>query len=272
MKSIKLFVFIILLTPMLGFSSVKEIENFDLRSYQPQNYSLKDLVFEIRITNLTEQIKKSFPAIRINNEIYFKVFWIIPGKYDVEVHGFPKGFREKKSQLKALVINRLDMVIPQRLQPKLRSYKLKKHKNGKTVTINAKDESQTRGVNEMNLIFGKSGKLKSVKTMSPTGVQKSDMKYSIKSWSHNKWVMDEVKVSTLVGVQRTEIFKKISYSKVDGFGFPEKLSIKTKQSLVLPKNTKKNTSRTSDIVYNFSNYQVNTGQARKQIQSQHPKK
>ncbi len=271
-KSFQILV-VLLFSICLGNAAMKPaeiVENFDLRYYHPQLLSLKDLSFEIRVSNLKESVLKSIPLSKLD-DLYYSVFWIAPGKYLIEVHGLPRGYVELKNELKALIRNRLDYVLPQKLAPKVRSYSLKagETKNNLSTVIGT-DETHQRGINEIEIKFNKKGMLRSFVTKSPMGSQKSEMKMSSKSWSNNKWVVDSIIVTSTQGVQFTEMKNTFKYKKVDGFGFPEKVTVETTQELQVNNKEKKKRKVVSEIT--FSNYQVNKGIARKRILDQSAKK
>lgn len=242
-----------------------EIENFDIRYYDPANYGLRDLVFEIRMSNLLDTMKERL-NLKDLVDIYFKIYWMYPGKYKVDVEGLPAGFKEIKAELKSMVKNRLDFVIPQRLSPKVRSYELESKKSKAGTTITGIDKTHTRAVNEIRLSFDGGGKLTGFKTMSPMGVNTSQMKMSAKSWSHNKWVVDDLVVKTVQGIQMTQINHNVEYENIDGFGFPKKVKVETVRKLIRPTSEKaedKGMSISTEV--KFSKYEVNTGKAQRYI-------
>lgn len=243
-----------------------EIENFDIRYYDPANYGLRDLVFEIRMTNLVETMKQRL-QIKDLVDVYFKVYWMYPGKYKVDVEGLPGGFKEIKAELKSMVKNRLDFVIPQKLSPKVRSYDLKSKKSKRGTTIVGVDKTHTRAVNEIRLNFDGGGKLTGFKTLSPMGVNTSEMKMSAKAWSHNKWVVDRLIVKSIQGIQMTEINHDVEYENIDGFGFPKKVEVVTTRKLVKPQPVKKKKDNQLKLKTEvlFSKYEVNTGKAQRYI-------
>ena len=248
-----------------GANTPAEIENFDIRYYHPANYGLKDLVFEVRVKNLLENLNKNL-SLGTLADVYFKVYWMMPGKYKIEVAGLPKGFKEIKSDLKNLIKNRLDFVIPQKLAPKVRSYSLTSRKSKKGVQIIGRDKTHTKAVNEIQLDFNKKGMLSKYKSMSPMGVNSSSIRMSAKGWSHNKWLIDNLKIDTIQGINKITMSHDVDYLSIDGFGFPAKVTITTSSELMKTKKSKaRKTSNpvTSEIL--FSKYEVNTGKAQKQI-------
>jgi hypothetical protein len=261
-----IYIFTTLLTSFAGGAATPvEIENFDIRYYHPVNYGLKDLVFEVRIKNLLESLNKRL-SLGTLSDIYFKVYWMLPGKYKIEVAGLPKGFKEIKSELKSMIKNRLDFVIPEKLAPKVRSYSLQSKKIKSGMTIIGKDKTHTRAVNEIRLRFNRKGMLEGFKTLSPMGVNNSHFKMSAKGWSHNKWLVDKLTVDSIQGIQKTSMKHKVDYVAIDGFGFPSKVVISTTQELMETKTSKAAKSKRehkSEIL--FSSYEVNTGKAQRFI-------
>ena len=128
------------------------------------------------------------------------------------------------------------------------------------------DKTHTRAVNEIRLSFDGGGKLTGFKTMSPMGVNTSEMKMSAKSWSHNKWVVDRLIVKSIQGIQMTEINHDVEYENVDGFGFPKKVEVMTTRKLVKPESVKsKDEQLKLKTEVMFSKYEVNTGKAQRYI-------
>ncbi|MBT7608508.1 MAG: hypothetical protein HN576_02050 [Bacteriovoracaceae bacterium] len=242
-----------------------EVENFDIRYYHPVNYGLKDLVFEVRVKNLLEKLNKRL-SLGALADVYFKVYWMMPGKYKLEVNGLPKGFKEIKAELKSMIKNRLDFVIPLKLAPKIRSYSLTSSKLKSGTRIVGMDRTHTRAVNEIQLKFNRKGMLEGFKTLSPMGVNNSKFKMSAKGWSHNKWVVDTLTVDSIQGIQKTSMRHKINYVPIDGFGFPVKVVISTSQEILHTKSSKASKSKrelNTEIL--FSKYEVNTGKAQRYI-------
>lgn len=266
------FLFIILILSMFVGQAYANrpddlVSTYDLRSYHPDHFSLKDLVFEVRIEDLSKKLKDRL-SLKDLKDVHFKVFWMFPGKYKINVVGLPKGLTQIEKELKTLIQPRLDFVIPERLAPKLRSYTLKSSKKGKNVFVKAVDPSQNNPVNEMHLIFESSGQLKQIKTLSPAGVSVAKMKMKPKGWSHNKWVIDSLEIKTILGVQVTNMTHEISYTKESGFGFPETIKTTMKQELLNSSDVKgKDNKRAFESIMQFSSYEVNTGNARKEILS-----
>lgn len=279
MKFFKIFSIVVLvLLPFMRVSvsatkPAEIVENFDLRYYHPQLLSLNDLAFEIRISNLKENVLKSIPLSKID-DLYYSVYWISPGKYHVEVKGLPKGYVELKNELKALIQNRLDYVLPQKLAPKVRSYSLKSvtDKSG-SKRILGTDKTHQRGINEIEISFNREGKLKQFKTKSPMGSQTSTLSMSKKPWSKNKWVVDNVIVTSVQGIQVTKMNNKLTYKNYEGFGFPDKVEVTTTQELQVASNKKdEKNKRTVKSEIIFSNYLINKGIAKKKILDKSAKK
>ena len=252
---------------LLLAKSNDHVENFDLKYYHPEKFGLKDLVFEVRISNLKEMLEKRFTFGKLE-DVFFRVYWIFPGKYEIEVHGLPRGFNQVKQELTGLIHARMDYVIPQRLDPKLRSYKLSKmkKKGGRGVSLKGIDLTQTRPVNEIHLSFDKKGKLTTFKSFSPAGVKTSKMEMNVKEWSHNKWIADSISVKMIQGVQVTTIDNQIVYSPINGIGFPKEVNVSTTHELTLGNDNKgKSNKRKISSSLSFTNYEVNTGKAQRYL-------
>ncbi|EQC47000.1 hypothetical protein M899_0116 [Bacteriovorax sp. BSW11_IV] len=247
-------------------SARNQIEQFDLTYYHPENFGLRDLTFEIRIENLLEQLNANKTLGKLE-DVYFKIFWIFPGQYHIEVNGLPNGFNEIKQQLRNLIKPRLDFVIPQKLLDGVRSYDLSMSKSGNVNIVKAEDKTHTRQVNEIQLKFEENGKMIEYKTSSPVGVSTTTFEQSKKNWSHNKWVADKIIVESIQGIQIGKVISSITYLNEGGFGLPEKVEIVTKHEIVAPEKDKKVRKNIAEdkIIYKFSKYMVNTGSAKKEI-------
>ena len=268
MKMIKgvLLIYFLLSGPVYSINRPVEIENFDIRYYHPANYGLKDLVFEIRVKNLLEQINKEM-SLGTLSDVYYKIFWMMPGKYKIEVEGFPKGFKEIKTKLRNLIKSQLDFVIPQKLAPKVRSYSLVKSKGKSGTEIAGEDKTHTREFNYINLKFKKNGVLEELKMTAPNIANTKKYKMSAKGWSHNKWLIDESINEIVQGKYKTTQKLKVKYLSIDGFGFPKKITSTLSRSVTDKKLKKliKNKNAKIESEFIFSKYEVNTGKAQRYI-------
>ena len=240
-----------------AFSSVGLMENFDLKSYSPIKNGLKDLSCEIRVKDLTKEIKKDLVDLKVKGEIYFKLYWLYPGKFELNVEGLPDGFEILKSKLKGLVVNRLDYLIPSELSKKTRAYKFTSKKVKRGTILYGNDPTNTLAINKIELKFDNSEKLKTYKTYSPLGFQSSSFDYEKKSWSKNKWVLKEVKAKTVQGPLVTEIDTVINYENNVGFGFPSRIIINSNQYDSAPEENEVKNKRTGVTELAFSKFEVN---------------
>lgn len=248
-------------TSLFSYSAtIDEVEEFDIRYYHPENFGLKDLVFEVRFDQMLERLNKQLTFGKLE-DIYYKVYWIFPGEYRIEINGLPAGFSEVKNSLKRLVKDRLDFVIPTKLAPKIRGYKLKKKKIKTGELISGRDETGMKAVSEINIKFDKKGRLTEYKTFSPTGTNTAKTKMKVKSWSHNKWVLDEV-TSRSETTQIMILKNKITYKSVKGIGLPERVDIETS---IKGYTTSNESMQRNKSGITFSKYEVNTGKAQKYI-------
>jgi hypothetical protein len=257
MRVLLLFTSIILSVVNVQARTIPEINEFDIRYYHPENFGLKDLVFEVRVSNLVETLNKRQNFGKIE-DLYFKVYWMFPGQYQIKVHGFPNGFNEVKFQLKQMIKNRLDFVIPLKLAPRVRGYEMKYFKSQGYKAVKGKDRTGSSPVSEIQLKFKKNGMLKEFKTFSPTGVNSTVFELTSKGWSNNKWIVNRMTTKLIQGIQLTTIENEFTYQSVKGFGFPKKVEIETTQEIMA---NKKSNKRTVSSRIEFSNFEVNTGKA-----------
>lgn len=254
----RIFLIISILLPLCTWSS-EVVESFDLRSYGPIKNGLKDLTCEIRVEGLTKKLKEELVSLNIKEEIFYKLYWLYPGKLDIVVEGLPKGFLELKANLKNLVINRVDYLIPQDLAKRLRSYQLEVKKLKNSTVVKGIDPTNNKAINKIELIFDGDETLKTYKSYSPLGYQESNFTYTKKSWSKNKLVLEATEAKSIQGPQVTEIDTEIKYENQVGFGFPEEISIKTTQYVVAPGKEEKKQERKGKTKISFSNYKINSG-------------
>jgi hypothetical protein len=240
-----------------------ELEQFDLRFYSPVNYGLKDLVFEARISNLTETLNAQQSLGKLV-DVHFKIFWMFPDKFQVEVMGLPAGFNELKYELRQMIIGRLDFVVPESLGPRFKAYNFTKEQVGNETVLKGTDPTNKQDIGELALHFDNRGKITKMVSKTPVGTNTSSLTMNAKSWSHSKWVLEEMRIQTLQGVQSTDINHKISYTTQGGMGFPSKIDITTTYELKINVDDKENKQTQSvDSYIEFKNYEVNTGKAKR---------
>ena len=256
---------IILIFTIVSVTSVwaqsGEIEEFDLRLYNPKKFNLKDLVFEARISNLKQILeeKKIFGELV---DIYYKVHWIFPGEYRVTIEGLPKGFKELKSELISLILTRLDFVIPEDFSSRFRAYSFKKESTNSGVRLLGEDKSHTRAIDRVQLDFDKRNLLQKFYTFSPAGTTSTTFNFDTKRWSQNKWVLQSMETSSTAGNVNSKTAMNFDYESIAGIGLPSEIKITMTQSLILPDEVK-DRPKPQEVEYsiNFSKYEVNTGKA-----------
>lgn len=259
----KLTMLITLLMFSIGALSSEQLTLFDLKTYDPIKVGLKDFTCEVRLDGITEKIKNDFAAINLKGEVYYKLYWAYPGKVDFEIIGLPSGFNELRQNLKNLVINRLDYLIPQPLGKRFRGYELTEKKLGSGIRVIGTDPTNTLPVNKIELYFDREEKLKSYKSFSPLGFRESTFDYKKKSWSKNKWVLEEVTAKMIQGPQVTEIQTEMDFENIEGYGFPTQIKVETTQYVVSPEDNEKKNERKGQSLLTFSKYKINDGAALK---------
>lgn len=264
-RGMKLKAVIFLLISMAAnvlFANDQLIQKFDQGQYSPAKYGLKDLTFEVRIANLEKELKQRFALDKVN-DLHFKVYWVMPGKFLIEVEGLPNGFEALRNELKKLIVERIEYVIPQDMSNRLRGYEFAVEKIGKNDSLlKGKDRTQSNPISEIHLTFSHDTSLKSMKTYSPSGSQTAKFDSAIKPWSHNKRVVEKVQVDSVMGIQKTKIETDIEYLTVDGFGLPSKIETKTTITAMTNKENEK--TQVSSIM-KFDSYKVNSGAAQRKI-------
>lgn len=248
------------------FANVELIQQFDQRQYSPVKYGLKDLTFEVRIENLDKELKQRFALDKVNDP-HFKVYWIFPGRTEIEVNGLPPGFDALKNELKKLVVERIEYVVPQDMSGRLRGYDFETSRGpaGETL-LKGTDKTHGNAISQIHLTFAGDAQLRSMKTFSPSGAQTAKFETTTKSWSHSKRVVEKVLVEGVSGVQKTRVTTTINYIAKDGFGFPAKISTETTVEAMTNQEGKNKDSMVADIT--FSDYLVNSGNAQKHFVEQ----
>ncbi len=254
-------VFFTLFTLSFSVLSSEQLQLFDLKTYDPVKVGLKDFTCEVRLKGITEKIQKDFAAIKLKGEVYYKLYWAYPGKVDFKIEGIPPGFNELRQNLKNLVVNRLDYLIPQALGKRFRGYELIEKKLGSGVRVIGTDPTNTLPINKVELYFDRDEKLKSYKSFSPLGFKESTFEYKKKSWSKNKWVLEGVEAKMIQGPQVTEIVTEMDFENIEGYGFPTEIKVETTQYVVSPEDNEKKNERKGESILTFSKYKINDGAA-----------
>lgn len=243
-----------------------ELEQYDLRAYSPVNYGLKDLVFEIRISNLKEILQDQYNLKNLI-DVYYKVYWIFPGQYKIEVEGIPQGFVDLQIELRELIKDKLEFVIPMPFMAKIRGYELNYKSKGQKVIIEGVDRGQTREINRIEIELDTTGKLQTLSSFSPSGVSRAEFDLGIKPWSHNKWVLDTFQTIVPIFNGEVRVVHKINYVSQAGIGLPSEIEVKTIQSAEVTNEEGKKEQRKfeSGSTISFSKYEINTGKAQRYI-------
>jgi hypothetical protein len=242
---------------------IEEIEQYEIRNYDPQKNGLSDLVFEARIENLTEMLNKAGNFGKLT-DVYFKIYWMKPAQYKIEVMGLPKGFQEVRDDLSSLIKGKLDFIIPENFSEKFKAYTLKAEPIADGKLIKAIDDTYNLAVSEIEIIFDKSSKLKTIETKAPQSHVKSEFFQSPKAWSNNKLVMDKIISTSRQGAAVLTTTNSIEYVVVSGLGFPSKITVKNVQEITIPataKEKEKKQKHENGSVIKFSKYETNTGKA-----------
>ncbi|MBC7430102.1 MAG: hypothetical protein H7336_15915 [Bacteriovorax sp.] len=257
---------ITLLTSVSLWSAEKidVVEQYEIRSYDPQKSGLTDLVFEARIENLTEILNKAGTFGKLS-DVYFKIYWLSPSQYKIEVLGLPKGFSEVRSDLTDLIKGKLEFIIPEKFSEKFRGYTLKAEPIADGKLIKAIDDTYTMAVPEVDIVIDSAGKLKTVETKATYSNVKTEFFQTPKAWSAGKLVMDKIITTSKQGLTLLLTTNTIEYTSVEGMGFPAKVTIKNITETTVPatkKEKEKKVKNESGTIVRFSKYAVNKGIAK----------
>ena len=247
-------------------TKIEEFEQYEIRSYDPQKSGLTDLVFEARVDNLTEILNKTQTFGKLV-DVYFKIYWVTPNQYKIEVMGLPKGFDEVREDLSTLIKGKLEFVIPEKFSNQYKGYTFKVEPIADGKLIKAIDDTFTMAIPEVDLVFDKNARLKTVENKS-TVVMKTEFFQSPKSWSNNKIVMDKIVSVSKQGPATTTVTNTIEYQSTTGMGFPSKIAVKTVTEAMVPatkKDKEKKLKNESGTTIHFSKYEVDTGKAQRFI-------
>lgn len=265
----QLLLFILLVSTSIGWAQekIEELEQYEIRSYTPQKTGVSDLVFEARIDHLTEMLSKNLVLGKLV-DVSFKIYWLSPSQYLIEVQGLPKGFEEIKSDLISLIKGKLEFVLPEKFSEKFKGYTLKAEPIADGKLIRAIDATYTMAVPEVDIVIDKSGQLKTVETRAAMSSVKTEFSHSPKAWSNNKLVLDRVKLTSRQGAALLTTINDLDYVSVNGVGFPSKITIKNISEINVPKSDKekeKKIKKESGTIIRFTKYEVNTGKAQRYI-------
>lgn len=267
MKQFLLFILLAATSIAWAQEKIEELEQYEIRSYAPQKSGVNDLVFEARIDNLTEMLSKNLVLGKLV-DVSFKIYWISPSQYKIEVHGLPKGFEEIKSDLISLIKGKLEFILPEKFSDKFKGYTLKAEPIADGKLIRAIDATYTMAVPEVDIVIDKSGQLKTVETRAPMSAVKTEFAHSPKSWSNNKLVLDKITLTSRQGAALLTTINDLDYISVNGIGFPAKITIKNISEVTIPKTDKekeKKIKNETGTTIRFTKYEVNTGKAHRYI-------
>lgn len=242
-----------------------EIQQHELRSYDPQKTGLKDLVFEARIDKLVDMLNETGTFGKLS-DVYFKIHWLSPDQYKIEVMGLPKGFEEVRNDLSMLIKTKLELIIPEMLSSKFKNYALKTEDSKDAKVVRATDTTGLMVLPEVEIYFDKSGKLSAIETRANGQNVKTEFSLSPKSWSQNKLVVDKIITVTKQGLQTNTVTNTIEYLTVSGVGFPSVVKVNNLSEATIPaqgEEKEKHLKQSTGSIIKFSNYEVNTGKAQR---------
>jgi hypothetical protein len=244
---------------LTGYSN-EVVKRFDIGMYKPIDAGVKDLVFMIKAPQLANTIKEKFVLLKESNPQY-KVYWSTPDKVYIDVQGLPSGFKDLKNELRLAVVDKLEYIMPVSLEKKIKGYDLRVQESGGVTKLIAEDKSGKLDVNRLEFIINKSGQIIQIDSYGTRGPSKTYFSYS--QTENNKWLISKIENVIERGPSKFITSNSLTYSKVSGFYFPEKLLSKSTQELMVKDKVQK--AELGSTEYLFEAYEVNSGKAQKFI-------
>lgn len=246
------------------------IKGIDEKTYDPRLKGLTDIVVEIVNPSVTKQLNDqgSFGHI---NELVFKIYWTAqPERVGVDIIGLPEGFKEIKEELKMMIVNRLEHILPKPLEAKLSTYNLKLVQQNPP-TVSATDKTHLSPVLEYVIQSDAEKKIVQMISKKPIGLITTKFTTNKYPWTDGKFVIEKIQSDAQEGPQQTFQTSETSYQVVQGIGVPLRVTNRTKQIIQQP-DQQKPLEREIEEVISFNNYKINTAAAMKWFLSQGPKK
>ncbi|MBF0361436.1 MAG: hypothetical protein HQK49_10505 [Oligoflexia bacterium] len=269
------------------------IKRFDISTYHPEVYGLKDLVVDVRFTNLDKELSNQLGQLKID-DLYFTIYWISSGKIDVEISGLPKGFVMVKDTLIRSVQPYIEFIIPKNFAERARNYNLKsiaidaknkqssKLSNGERLFIGT-DKTHLNMVHEIKIVFDDKDRLNKLLMITPQGTEDAYYSWDREKWGQNKWVLSSIVMKSDYGIQSKIVQNEITYNSFSGIGLPVRVAVSTEifsknleGNNINNNNSNKNKKKEdgtsdsgTDTIYKvqrdiiFSNYRINNGEAQK---------
>lgn len=245
----------------------EQLIQYDVRKYNPEAQGLKDLVFEVRVEQLTETLNKNLSLGKLI-DVHFKVYWMPSNEWRIEVNGLPKGFDEVKNDLKQLVAGKLEYVLSRPFKAVVEGLTFENYTEKGINYIRAFDPLYSKPFTDILLQFDLNGRLLYMRTNIPNSTVETNFEYGVYPWSNSKFLVTKHISKSKLGVSESTISHLIEYSLVNSFGFPSKMTIKTNNKVTLPaqgKDKEKIVSQDMTSVLKFSKYETNTGKAKRFI-------
>jgi hypothetical protein len=244
--------------------TLSELNDIDAKMYRPEADGVRDLYVELELTGLKELInqQKNYGVIQ---ELYFKVYWLHPGKLEIEVEGLPKGFIELRSSLIEQVRPYLIYLFPESIKNQLRSFQVKRG-NKKSLQIVAKDISYQSPITEMVLDFDNRFLMEKIVYKKPLGTETLNLSYQVHQKVSNKFVIQEITSSSYLGLNTLKSNTVVKYNNVGIWFLPVQVKTSTTHEIseTVTEGNKPAPKRVESIL-NFKNYKVNEGVAHSKI-------
>ncbi len=245
----------------------EEVSQFDIRKYNLEQVGIRDLVFEARMDNLSETLTKALSLGKLT-DVHFKIYWMAPDQWKVDVNGLPKSAVQVEQDLRQLITGKLEFIVAKSLGSSLTGLSFEKVVIDGKNFVKAFDPNYTRAFNEILMEFDNSGKMIEMRTVVPGNLSINLYEYNVQSWSNNKFLVSKLVSKAKYGATESTITHSLEYQSVNGVGVPAKITIKTQNKTTIPargKDKEKIINQELNSAIKFSKFELNTGKAKRYI-------
>jgi hypothetical protein len=233
------------------------LQGQDAKVYSLRSKGLKDLVVDITNPELTRQLNESqsFGSV---SELTFRVYWTAsPERFAMEVLGLPEGFEEVKYGLKQRVIPLLENILAPPITQQFAGFKFNPGTGANEVL--AVDPSGVAPISSFTLKFDAQQKLIEIQGHKVIGEYKVEPTYEKESFSEGKWVLKSQHLTNTDSSSSITTKKELDYGLVHGMGVVSRVTIGN----VISSRSPSSEDLKSEEVYEFKNYQINSGAAQR---------
>ncbi len=257
-----------------GAKIADEVTLHDVKMFDPKANGLRDLVFELRMDNLTEILKSNYPFGKLT-EVYYKIFWFNDEangeNWQIDIYGLPNGYEEIKADLRKLVMHKMEFIIPKKLTSLVDGLVYEPVSIGQKKYLKFIDPTMSKITSDLLLAFDGSGKLTEYLTKNNERQLKMTFDYISMPTFNGKFAVKRHSVLNEGPKNSSTVTHSLEYGPFGTFHMPVKITIQTqnKFTVVNVKNGKaeKEKTQTQDLssVLRLSKYEINTGKGKNKI-------